>query len=318
MTTISSLGIMLQANSGLLSQQKTLAKLNEQLASHKQHTDLTDYGTVQVGRLLNFQNSIAQKNSFLDTLTTVNNRLIQYDTIMGDLSDIATQANTLSTQNQSYDASKLSSLRAQADNYLRQITQDLNSKLSDRYLFSGIRYTTAPVSDLSALSTTPSATMATNPTLPEYDVNYASTTDANAYVVDSATISQGNQLSYGITSNDPSIQGLIAGIRFIKEATNSPDAATYQANMSQATTLLGSALTGIQTIHANVANNQNVVSTMKNSLTSEITNLENQVGDIQQVDITEVSTAITLLQTQLQASYSATGKLIQLSILNYL
>ena len=81
---------------------------------------------------------------------------------------------------------------------------------------------------------------------------------------------------------------------------------------------MGSAITGIQTLHAGVANNINALTQEKTTQNTDIANLQSQISNIQSVDITQVATEINLLQTQLPASYSATGMIEQLSIVKYL
>jgi flagellar hook-associated protein 3 FlgL len=46
--------------------------------------------------------------------------------------------------------------------------------------------------------------------------------------------------------------------------------------------------------------------------------LTNLIGDIENVDINEVAVSITSLQTSLEASYSVTSRVLQLSLVNFL
>ena len=145
-----------------------------------------------------------------------------------------------------------------------------------------------------------------------------STTNAAAYSADQAVVDTGYTVHYGITSNDQTIQKLVAGLRFLQAAGNSSDAATYKAYMAQATSLLSSAVTALQSLHTGVANNINIMTSEKEAQKTAISNLTDQVANIQQIDVTQVSTEITSLETILQASYSATGSILKLSITSYL
>jgi len=95
-------------------------------------------------------------------------------------------------------------------------------------------------------------------------------------------------------------------------------AGQYQSDMSQAASILKTAITNIQTYHAGVASAINTISNAQDTQKADIASLQQQIGNIQNVDLTEVGTALNLLQTQLQASYSATATLTQESILKYL
>ena len=125
-------------------------------------------------------------------------------------------------------------------------------------------------------------------------------------------------MQYGVTSNNPAFQQLIAGLRFMQAAGNTTDPATYKTDMGQASSLLTSALSALQAVHTTVAGN---INTLTNEITVQnnaINDLTSQVNDIQQVNVTQVATELNILQTQLQASYSATGTLEKMSIVNYL
>ncbi len=323
MTYVSSLGMQILMTNALQKEQKDLGKLNEQLSSGKKNADLTDYIPLEARQLMNFQNDVNAKQAYTAGLNTVQTRLEMYDTTLSDMESITADAKSLASQNQNYDPTKIAQIKAQVENYLKQISNDLNQKVGSRYVFAGIRYTTQPVSDdLAVLSGAPSATIYTdNQTLPDYDnenVLSGTTTDANAYTADSILADNNYSITYGVSSDDPSFQRLINGLRYMYRATQTTDPVAYQSDMNQASTMLATALQGIQGIHTAVAGNQNTIKSQITNLSDSMNTLKNQVDDIQKVDLTEVSTKITLLQTQLEASYSATAKLEQLSIVKYL
>ena len=206
---------------------------------------------------------------------------------------------------------------------MQQAVADLNQQVGDRYIYAGTRYATAPVDLTSVLTNfSPSATLTDNTGLPAYDSQFGTATPdqiAQAWTNDSASIDTGDTLTYGVTSTQPGFQQLMAGLEFINSATQSGvSAADYQSDMSQATSLLNSALTNIQTYHAGVAAAINTVTNEQTTQNNDISTLQQQIGNIQNVDLTQVGTELNLLQTQLQASYSATATLTQESILKYL
>jgi len=145
--------------------------------------------------------------------------------------------------------------------------------------------------------------------------------NANAYTADSALIDSGDSLTYGVSSDNPAFQQLVNGLRYMNSAAaagKSGDTVTYQTDMQQATTMINAGLAAIQGLHAGVANSQDLLTNQTTNQNNLITALQNQVGDIQNVDTTQVATEIQVLQTQLEASYSATGTLEKLSLVNYL
>ena len=320
---ISSFGFQLFATSNLTNQKSALEVLNEQLGSGQQHSNLTDYSPVEAHNLMDFQNAITQHNAYISAMKTVQTRLDIYDKTMTDMENMAAQAKSLASQNQSLDPTKQSGINAQAQTMLKQLTDDLNQMVGGRYLYAGSRYTTAPVSDLTNLSGAPSwpFTPTTTPTLPNYDSQYnppTTTTSAASFTQEAVTIAPSFTLQYGVTSNDPAIQKLIGGLQYLTTAAQTSDPTTYQTNMLHATATLTDALTSIQAVHAGVAGNMNTIQSETSLHNADITSLQGQVSDIQQVDVAAVGTKLNLLESQLQASYSTTASLEQLSILKYL
>lgn len=322
MATVSTLGIQVQTINNLQSQQFTLALLNQQVATNKLFNNLTDYTPTAAHNLMDFQNAITQKRAYISTIQTVQARLKVYDTTMNDMEKIITQTQQLAAQNQNYDASKIPQIAAQVETYLKQIADDLNQKLGDRYIYAGTRYTTVPVVDLTALAIpTLPFTAETANSLPDYDTDYVApgpTTSAPAWTQDSVTVDSGFTVTYGVTSTALGFQEMIAGLRVFADAVTQTNPATYQSELVTVGTLLGQAISHIQGLHAGVANNINILQTQLDNNTSDINSLLGQISDIQKVDLTEVGTKINILQTQLQASYSASANLTQLSILKFL
>lgn len=560
--SISNIGLQIQSLAGLQTQQATLALLDQQLASGTIYDNLTNYDPTTAKNLMDFQNSVTQNQAYISGMQTVSTRLNLYDQTMTDMEGIAENAQQVAANNQTLDPSSVAQLQSQAQSYLEQLTSDLNEQIGGRYIYAGSRYTTAPVIDLSTLTTAPSIpfTPVTSPTLPDYDSQYTAVTmnnvpasgnfqvgnskiswssivagnvtsvdvngtptavtvtgltqpattpaevasnlqatinqvssqisdfsglsatvdgatvsltasavaqqpsltvnsaptgdfqvggasiawsaiesgtvssitvngvstpvtvngltqpattptqiaanlastinqlstqvsqfsglsatasgagvnfyatpntpainpdeggvpseitwsagtsgtaiipdqggtsgdtswssgtdgtssqtiasSAGAYTEDSVAIDSSTSVTYGVTSNNPAIQQLVAGLQFLNAATQSGvSASSYKTDMAQANTLLTTALSGIQALNAGVASNQNILDTETSTQNADITNLQNQLSNLQSVNLTQVGTEINTMQTQLQASYSATAALEQLSILKYL
>jgi flagellar hook-associated protein 3 FlgL len=321
-TPLSTVGIQLISSTNLQAEQSLLLQLNEQLASNKQHDNLTDYSPLNAQQLVNFQNAITQRQAYITSMKTVNARLQIYDNTMTDMENLAAQANQLATQNPTLDTNKVGQIGQEIQSFMKQVVDDLNQQVGSRYIYAGTRYSTAPVSLSAVLNNlSPSASPVASPNLPTYDSEYNSpgtTTDAAAWAQDSVTVDAGFSLQYGVTSVQTGFQQLVSGMQFVNAATQSNNAATYQTDMTQASTLLTTALHTIETYHAGVAAATNTVSQEQTTQNQDIANLQSQIGDIQNVDMASVGTQLNTLQAQLQASYSATANLSTLSILKYL
>src|SRR6185312_5025201 len=177
------------------------------------------------------------------------------------------------------------------------------------------RFTTQPVNESAVLDPSVPGGLVTANDLPPYDTQYPGTSQA-AWTQDTVSIDTGDNLQYGVTSTQTGFQQLIAGMQYINAATQpGVDPSDYHDFMSQAASLLNSALTNIQSYHAGVAAATNTVTQTTAAQQQDISSLQQQIGNIQNVDLTSVGTSLNLLQTQLQASYSAAAALTQESIL---
>jgi len=323
-TTVSNLSVIQSLTAALQQQKASLATLSEQLASSKKYSNLTDYTASEARTLINLQASATQKQAYINVITTVSTNLSVYDATLTDLEEITSQARSLANNNPTYSADVALNVVTQTNSYLKSVTVDLNQELNGRCLYAGSRYDIQPVQDLSTLPSStipdPADVPTTDPALPSYDTEYvdSSSTSEAAYTTDRATIDSGYVVDYGMTSNNVAFQQLVAGLRYLQAAGNATDAATYSTYMNQASTMLASAMTSLQTLHTTIANNMNTMSSQKTAQEASISSLTDQVADIQQVDTTQVAVEITTLEALLQASYSATGSILNMSIVNYL
>lgn len=315
-TGISSASILSQTIAALNNQQSTMSDLTQQLSSGLRSTDLTKFTPYESDNLINSKGLISKYESYNAAIESVQPRLSVYTSSLLSLEQLVKTTQSLVNNTQNFSAALDAGLPQQISVAIDQTAYYLNQQVGSRYIFSGTRYSTQPVGDIKALPLPPAETFpATTPTLPPYD-NQAPGSNANAYTQDNVSLDDNLQLAYGIPSTDPAIQNLIQGLRFAYAA--SQDQSNYVAYMAQAQQYLDTALTGIRSLEADVAGNQKVLAQTKKDHQNSIDLLQTQVDAIQNANINEVATKISFYQTQLQASYAATGKLASLSILAYL
>ena len=132
-----------------------------------------------------------------------------------------------------------------------------------------------------------------------------------------ATIGQSATLTYGITSNDPTMQALVYALQEAQAGANATGAtqAQYFANASSA---IQTALTGLQSLQQSNANNEVTIKSQQTLQNQTIDNLQSQLGDLTQVDSSTVATELTNVENQLQASFKVTSSFMNLSLLQYL
>lgn len=319
MVNVSTPGLTAQSILQIRSVQSTLSDLSTQLSTGKKSQSFTDYTLTETSSILDFSTSIDKSKSYLEVINVVKPRLDLYDTVLTKLSKTA--SDTLASVNSTdYNSATNAALGQQLTGYLQDISYYLNQKLGDRYIFAGTgtRLPTAPVIDLTTLPVPPIApdtAPVSSPTLPTSDTA-APGSDIQAYTHDTATIDDSFNITYGITSTETGIQNLILGVRWAYAATQS--SANFTAYMSTARGLLTSAVQQLRDLQAGNATNQNRVADVTKLQNSVIDSLTTRNDAIQNIDSAEVSAKITFTQAQLEASYSVTAKIAQLSITKYL
>lgn len=321
--SISTLGIQLSCTSSLGNSTSLLSSLSEQLSTGKYSLDMTDYTAANAQKLLNFTSDISQQEGFLTVIGTLSTRIQIYNSSMEGVEGIAAESYSTILSAGTYNTESVATTRTLIEEYMDQIEYYLNQKVGDRYLFAGSRYGTPPVGDIQSLPSPPTEVapyLATGNEVPAYDADYdpldptAAVPEANA--LESATIDTTKTLTYGVTSNEDGFQQLIMGLRFAYAATN--DQANYDTYMSNARDLISTGLSNIRATHTKVTNANKTLENTKDNITAKINSLTTQVDNIEAVDVNEVAVKITILQAQLQASYSAVSNLINLSILDYM
>jgi flagellar hook-associated protein 3 FlgL len=330
---ISSVGFFTSTTSLFATTENQLNTLTQQLNTGKKATSLDGYGS-SASTILNLTDTVNETQSFIANSTQVNTVLTAYDTTLNEVSSDASQLNQALSQVSPSNPSSITTLQALIKGLQADVGATLNTQVGDRFLYSGTRFNTQPVVDLTqlappatpvaftpvvpnttALAAPPAAPGTFNSPLPTYDTQSPATDPFNqAYATQTATISPTESVSYGITSNDPSFQALVYALQEAQAGAGATGA-TQQQFFANANSALQTAISGIQNLQQQ---NDNVEVTIKSQQTVQnqtIDNLQNQLGNLQDVDSATVATELTSLENQLQASFKVTSSILNLSIL---
>lgn len=128
------------------------------------------------------------------------------------------------------------------------------------------------------------------------------------------------ELQYGVQANDEPMREAMRGLSMLAtiDVSKITDEATYQAWMDEAVNTLASAAEGVLKMATDVGFQQQVVETANTRLKDVSVIQQLQIARLENVDTYEVAAKISSLEAQLNASYSVTARLGQLSILNYM
>lgn len=192
------------------------------------------------------------------------------------------------------------SLQTVAEQGLEQIASLLNTQVAGRYLFSGSATNSAPVdldSYTGALSSPSTA-----------DTSYYTGND----YIQSVTLSDGFTLDYGVTADNEAFEEII---RAFSLASNNPSDETA---LTEAYELLSNALDDLAVLNADISQGSQTLDQVIDDQLSELNLIDTLISNLTEVDLAEVSVRLEELETQLEAAYSVTTRLLNLNLTDYL
>jgi flagellar hook-associated protein 3 FlgL len=287
-----------------------LNKTDQQIASGQVANTYAGFGNQT--QVLTATLSAQARNASYSTATTLaTTQTDLQDTQLTSLSSLATQLQTaVSTAVANNDPSTLMS---QVSNIFDQATAILNSKdANGDYIYSGGNTNTPPVtvSSLSQLIALPSVSDA-----------FANGSDKK-----SVQVADGQTVTYGVNASDIAT-GLMQSLSDIANFD-----AGSSGNFSGSTTLTeaqNTFLSGEITSVNGVADNLNTVTAQNGFAYNQLQNATTQqtslstlysgfVSNIQDTNMADAATQLSLNQTALQAALQVTSTLNQLTLLNYM
>jgi flagellar hook-associated protein 3 FlgL len=287
-----------------------LDKTNQQIASGKVANTYAGFGD-QTQVLTATISAKACNDSYATATTLATTQADLQDTQLTSLSSLATQLKTaVSTAVANNDPSTLMS---QVSDIFDQATAILNSKdANGDYIYSGGKTDTPPVtvSSLASLIALPSVSGA-------FD---------NGADKKSVQVADGQTVTYGVTASDVAtglMQSLSDIASFDAGGTGNFSGST---NLSQAqNTFLSGEISSIGTVASNLntatAQNGFAYNQLQNAATQQSslsTLYSGFVSNMQDTNMADAATQLSLNQTALQAALQVTSTLNHLSLLNYL
>ena len=315
MTRISTAGqtqLMLEA---LMRNQERAAKSSLRVATLKTTNEFRGVAREAL-TLLGAKETLARNEQFSASNTIIMQRLEAYGTSLDQLGEIAqslrdTVIGALAT------GSSIG-LMVEIDAAYTAATTVLNVEVDDRYLFSGTRTDTPPIT-----ATTPAALLA-----------LANTSDAftNNNIKVQARISENRVLEYGLLADDI-VQPLFEAFRRIMQfnAGTLPSGATGPAGAFQEPltdvqkNFLTAELAGIETVFNNL--NQQVaksgtdmqtIATTRDRLADEALFTKKLIREIENVDPAEAVTQLNEDRLALEASMQVLARISRTTLMNYL
>ncbi|MGO8916856.1 MAG: flagellin [Stellaceae bacterium] len=266
----------------------------------------------QSAQLENFRTEASQQQGFINTINTVSTGM---QTMALSLQQILTQAqNFESTLANSAYSTAQPTIQTQAAGLLVQVAGYLNTQSGTGYLFGGTDTATPPV-DLSNLPQGASATLTTSVGGPPSSNGYY----AGGANIPPVQIDTQVSVNYGITANNPAFEQIIRVLNFVAQSgAFSPTSPTDQANVTLAGQMLGNATQSLTGMSGNLALQQAQLNTAQTVHQSTLNIAQNGISNIVSVNQATAITQLQNLETQIEASYSATSQIQKLSLVNYM
>jgi flagellar hook-associated protein 3 FlgL len=241
-----------------------------------------------------------------------------------------------------------STMQAAAQNNLSGLIGQLNTNVGGQYIFGGINSSVPPMTDSTSLVTTAFNTYMANQTPPVTAATITSTqmqtfltgtasTDLPALfssgagggwetnwssASDTPTASQilpSQSIVTSVSANQSAFQQLTQAYAMVSGLdTTSLNANAYQTLLSSAQGLVQQSISGLTNLGAQVGTAQSTITNANNFMSTQLSTLSTQIGNLENVNTYTVQTQESDLQTQIEAAYELTSQLQQLSLVNYL
>lgn len=190
---------------------------------------------------------------------------------------------------------------SQADNALLETSSLLNLQIAGRYVFAGTNTDTPPV-DL------------TDPGWPAMSAPSVSNTNyyqGNGSIA-SLQLSDNHTINYGILASNPAFEQLFRAYNLVFNNSSST------ADLSEASALIQQGIDDLATIRAGLSINAGSIEDQIAQNEQDIVYMNELTSTIKEVDLPSASVQLTEVQTQMEASYTASVRILNLNLHDYL
>jgi flagellar hook-associated protein 3 FlgL len=145
--------------------------------------------------------------------------------------------------------------------------------------------------------------------------NWASASSADV----TTQIAPGETATTSTDANQPGFQQLAEGYAMLTEfGGSSLSASTQQTVISAASSLINQGISSLTATEATLGLAQTQVTDASTSMSNQLTILQTQIGNLDDVNSNQIATQLNSLQTQLETAYQLTDQLQKLSLAQYL
>ena len=312
---------------------------------------------VQLGEQSGYELSLRSQVDQMQTLTTANNLTVTnlttaQDAINSMTSTAQSAVETLTSLSAGSDTAA-ATLQNTGTNGLQELIQNANTSSSGQYLFGGVNSGAAPLTNYSSTTAGQTAfdnafqsafncspTSASVSTISSSDMqsfltgwfsdqfsgtNWSgdSTTSGNWSSASSTNVTTeilpGETATTSTNANGAGFQQLAEGYAMLSQLVGlSLSASAQQTLISTASSLINQGISSMNDTEATLGTTQTQVTDANTSMSNQLTILQTQIGNLDDVDSEKVATQLSSLQTQLETAYELTAQLQKMSLAQYL
>lgn len=251
--------------------------------------------------LISLESTTSQLTTWQGNTQTADDRVQAISAAIGGMIDqLSSLRSTLSAaKSASVDSAALTTT---GSGMLSDLAGLMNLRQDGRYLFGGSNTATAPVdiAALAAVTTLPSTA----------DPSYYAGNSEQA----SVRVSAQQSITYGVTANGTAFEKALRAANIVANLGD----ATSQDAIDEAYDLATEAMDGLIATQSGLGNTSDRLEAAKTRQTNALSLLDSMISAAKDVDTTAVAVKLSEYETQLQASYSALGKVAGLSLTKYL
>jgi flagellar hook-associated protein 3 FlgL len=307
---------------------------------------------LQLGDQSGYELSLKEQVGQLQTLTSGNSLVsTNLSTAQNALSAIQSSAQTTLNDLVAWTPSANSgaSLQNMGQSALQSLIALANTTSGDQYVFGGINSAVAPMADYystpasaaktaidQAFQTTfgmlPSDPGAANISASAMQsflsgpfaalfqgASWSADWSSASAVNTSAEIAPGQTVTTSTNANQPGFQQLAQAYAMLSEFGGSElSGDAQQAVATAASSLVSQGLNSMVNVQAELGSTQSAVTNTNSSMSSQLTILQGQLGNLDTVNTTATAAQITSLTNQIQMAYELTSRLQQLNLAQYL
>lgn len=257
-------------------------------------------------RLVSLEAERSRTDQFVDNNRIVDLRLQKMESVVAQVTELASDAKQFFVNAGHFENAQEVDLIGQTQGMLESLAGLLNSEHNGRTLFAGARTDTPPV-DIDNL-----------PADGEFGVD---TADAFYYEGDDQVLrhraSDTLSIDYGVTAAESGFEALIRGLKIAQTADLSdPDGARQR--IDRALDLVNQAIDEIPDIRGRIGGSRAVLEKETVRMEDFRLAIDENVGEIENVDLAEAISRLSEQEAQMQASLAALSRLRQVTLANFL